>query len=160
MGCSHRAGTAFCCADLEHELARAVVLSRPPKPPKSQKLPKLQKPRSELQKYMGRYVYQRVLNGEFLNGDVCKLVPNGPKRARTGPNGPNWAFWAFARNAQLDILGIRPKCPIGPVWAQSGPIGPIWAQMDTPKCSLNIRHPTSVNCGDNLPKTGAKVPRL
>ena len=103
---------------------------------------------------------QGVLNGEFLNGDVCKLVPNGPKRAQTGPNGPNWAFWAFARNAQLGILGIRPKCPIGPIWARLGPIGPIWAQMDTPKRTLNTRHPTSANCGDNLPKTGVKSPRL
>ena len=84
----------------------------------------------------------------------------GPKRVQTGPNGPNWAFWAFARNAQLDILGIRPKCPIGPVWAQSGPIGPIWAQMDTPKRTLNTRHPTSANCGDNPPETGVKSPRL
>ena len=81
MGCSHRAGAAFCCADVEYLLARAVVLSRlqkppklqkpqnppklpklpkPPKPPKPPKLPKpqklqkLPKPRSELQKYMGR----------------------------------------------------------------------------------------------------------
>ena len=84
----------------------------------------------------------------------------GPKRAQTGPNGPNWAFWAFARNAQLGILGIRPKCPIGPIWARLGPIGPIWAQMDTPKRTLNTRHPTSANCGDNLPKTGVKSPRL
>ena len=59
MECSHRAGAAFCCADVEYLLARAVVLSRLPKPQKLLKLPKppkLPKPRSELRIYMGRCV--------------------------------------------------------------------------------------------------------
>ena len=62
---------------------------------------------------------QGALNGEFLNGDVCKLVPNGPERA------------------QLGILGICPKCPIGhfghspemPNWAHLGPFGPNRAHL-------------------------------
>ena len=81
----------------------------------------------------------------------------GPKRARTGPiehvghlpEIPGWAFWANAQNAQVG--------PVGPVWAQSGPFGPKWTP---PNASFNTRHPTSANCGDNLPETGITIPRL
>ena len=77
----------------------------------------------------------------------------GKKKEKRGEKERNWEFWELEGNEEKEILGIRPKRPIGPVWACLGPIGPNWAQMDTPKCSLNTRHPTSVNCGNNLPKT-------
>ena len=113
----------------------------------------------------------------------AQMGPIGPKQAQMGPighvgrmpkmapqlriatcpkcpTGPDWASRALAQNDRFGYFGQVPEMPN---WADLGLFGPTRARLGPnghPKRPLNTRHPTSANCGDDLPETGVKSPRL